>query len=398
MNDPDILIVGAGIFGLAAALELQRRGHQVTVLDAGPVPHPLASSTDISKVVRLEYGADESYTALMEQAREGWLRWNEEWEESLYHEDGVTMLTRGPMPPGEFTYESYHLLKEREHPLERLDQDDIARRFPAWNASVYSDGYFNPRSGYAESGRVVAALAQWARQEGVTLQTGHRVQSLAEEGGRVTGVVSDDGQRFGAGQVVVAAGAWTPWLLPELKGAMRSVGQPIFHLQPPDPALFKPPRFYTFSADVSRTGWYGFSLHPQEGVVKIAHHGPGREIDPLVDERRVSEEQIEMLRYFLKEAFPVLQDAPLVHTRLCLYCDVRDGHLWIDRHPQRQGLVVAGGGSGHGFKFGPVLGRLIADAVEGKSNPYLQRFRWRKFDDDTVIEEATRYQGERTET
>jgi glycine/D-amino acid oxidase-like deaminating enzyme len=83
------------------------------------------------------------------------------------------------------------------------------------------------------------------------------------------------------------------------------------------------------------------------------------------------------LREFLASTFPSLVDAPIVYTRVCMYCDTNDGHFWIARDPERQGLVIAAGDNGHGFKFAPLLGKIIADAVEGKHNPLLDKFRWR---------------------
>jgi len=83
------------------------------------------------------------------------------------------------------------------------------------------------------------------------------------------------------------------------------------------------------------------------------------------------------LREFLASTFPSLADAPIVYTRVCMYCDTHDGHFWIARDPERQGLVVAAGDSGHGFKFAPMLGEIIADAVEAKDNRLLEKFRWR---------------------
>jgi glycine/D-amino acid oxidase-like deaminating enzyme len=393
-NTHDILIIGGGIFGLTAALSLKERGHRVMLCDAGPIPHPLAASTDISKVVRVDYGGDELYTALAEEARQGWLRWNESWGEPLYHEQGVTMLSRGPLRPGDFVTESYHLLKERGHPLQRLDGAAIARRFPAWNADLYNDGYFNPHSGFAESGRVVATLAWQAQAAGVDIRTEQPIQALLEENGRVVGVTTAHAEELRADLVIVAAGAWIPVLLSELRGMMRAVGLPVFHLKPTDPTLFQPPNFYTFSADITRSGWYGFPVHPRESVIKLAFHGQGREIDPAGDERKVTPDEIEALRRFLAESLPALAQAPLVYTRLCLYCDVPDGHFWIDRHPHKEGLAVAGGGSGHAFKFAPVLGDLIADVAEQKTNPYLERFGWRTLQAGVTNQEATRYAGQ----
>ena len=150
----------------------------------------------------------------------------------------------------------------------------------------------------------------------------------------------------------------------------------MFHLQPSEPELFAPERFPVFGADITTTGYYGFPIN-RDGVVKIANHGSGREMSPDSPERVVTAEDEKNLREFLASTFPSLADAPIVYTRVCMYCDTHDGHFWIARDPEREGLVVAAGDSGHGFKFAPVLGEIIADAVEGKDNPLLDKFRWR---------------------
>jgi glycine/D-amino acid oxidase-like deaminating enzyme len=389
----ELLVIGAGVFGLTAAVELKKRGYGVHVLDPGPLPHPLAASTDISKVVRLEYGADEEYLSLAEKARSGWLEWNAAFGEELYHEVGLTMLTRTPMAPGGLEYESYQRLTKRGYGLQRLNQAEIARRFPVWESSAYVDGYFNPYGGSAESGRVIESLVRLARERSVQISTGTKAGQFVEQGGQVSGVLSESGERFEGDHVLVAAGSWTQTLVPELKAVMHSVGQPIFHLRPANPELFSPPEFTVFSADVSSTGWYGFPLHPREGVIKIAGHGAGKQMHPESGERVVSEEDEMRLREFLATSLPALAEAPIVKTRLCLYCDTLDEHFWIARHPARRGLTVAAGGSGHAFKFAPVLGSIIADAVEAKPNPILAKFAWRTLPRDTIGQEATRYRA-----
>jgi glycine/D-amino acid oxidase-like deaminating enzyme len=171
----------------------------------------------------------------------------------------------------------------------------------------------------------------------------------------------------------MTVGAWTPYLLPFTKKFFRATGQPVFHLKPSEPELFAPERFPVFGADITTTGYYGFPIN-RDGVVKIANHGAGREMSPDSPERVVTAADEKNLREFLASTFPSLADAPIVYSRVCMYCDTHDGHFWIARDPEREGLVVAAGDSGHGFKFAPVLGEIIADAVEGK---HRNKFRWR---------------------
>jgi len=343
--------------------------------------------------VRLDYGADDAYLALMESALDGWRRWNAAWETPLFHEVGVTFLARAPMAPGGFEHESFLRLTARGHAPVRLDAAAIRARFPAWSTGAYVDGYWNRLGGYAESGRVVERLLREAADAGVRLLPRHTFERLHEQGSRVAGVVTREGGVLAADRVVVAAGSWTPHLLPWLGAHLRSVGQPVFHLAPADATPYQPERFPVFGADISQTGYYGFPAN-RDGVVKIANHGIGRAMHPgSAEERVVTAEDEARLRAFLRDTFPGLVDAPIVHTRVCVYGDTWDEHFWIARDPAREGLTVAAGGSGHGFKFAPVLGDLIADAGEGVETPLLSKFRWRPEVGPGRGEEAARHHG-----
>ena len=171
---------------------------------------------------------------------------------------------------------------------------------------------------------------------------------------------------------------------------MAPVGQPIFYFRPPDPEPFQAHRFPPWGADIPRSGWYGFPAD-QDGIVKVANHGPGRSMGPD-DSRDLMPSEVARCREFLQESLPTLADAPLVKGRLCLYCDTWDGGFWIGRDPNREGLVVAAGGSGHGFKFAPVMGGVIADAVEGIDTTYTRLFAWRPKGERKT--EVTRYTGD----
>jgi glycine/D-amino acid oxidase-like deaminating enzyme len=371
-----VIVVGAGINGVTAAIELKRRGHRVVLVDPGPLPHPLAASTDISKAVRAAYGADEEYTALAERSIRLWREWNNEFGVKLYHEVGVMFVRHGEMRPGDFEYESFKILQRHGYRIERMNSPQIWKRFPGWNPDLYQDGVLELNAGYAESGRVVAILVERTKSIGIELREGAKFSQLDEGDDRVKGIVLDDGQRISGDTVVMAVGAWTPYILPFTREFFRATGQPMVHLKPRQPDLFVPERFPVFGADISTTGYYGFPLNP-EGVVKIANHGPGREMSPETANRAVTSQEEQNLREFLSTTFPTLTDAPIVYSRICMYCDTNDGHFWIAPDPERPGLIVAAGDSGHGFKFAPVLGEIIADAVEGRSNPLLQKFRWR---------------------
>jgi len=374
---PEHLIVGGGVFGLTAAIELRERGHAVTLIDPGPIPHPLAASNDLNKVVRMEYGADARYLDMVDRAIDGWIRWNERFGAPVYMETGVLLLAADPVRAGGYEYESLQQTRRAGRAVERLGRADIARRFGGWNADAYAEALFNPRGGYTASGLTVRVLARCAAELGVDLREGVAATGLLDAGGRVAGVTTREHGELRADHTIVAAGVWTAGLVPELAPFLRTTAHPMFYLQPDDPTDWGPPRFCTFTADVSRTGWYGMPIDPATGLLKFAKHDAGHNADPDGNRGSVPPHRIAELRSFLRESLPALADAPLDRARHCFYTDTLDGHFWITRHPERASLTISTGGCGHAMKMAPVLGGLTADAVEGRPNLWLDRFRWR---------------------
>ncbi|GEP41773.1 NAD(P)/FAD-dependent oxidoreductase [Brevifollis gellanilyticus] len=373
---PTALILGGGVFGLTASLELRARGWQVTLLDAGGIPHPDAASTDINKVVRMDYALDEQYTAMGELAIQRWHAWNARWNEELYHEDAFLIMTRGEMLPGSFEHDSHGFLTSRGHVLKRMSSALLRQDHPQWKAECFPHGYLNARGGWGESGRVVSRLKQDALSAGVVVHERVAFAEWIQEGGRICGVKDARGREWRAGITVSALGAWTAEHLPWLADRLWATAQPVFHFKPINEDEWRAPAFPVWAADIGTTGWYGFPANA-EGVVKVANHGPGRRVKAS-EPRVMPEGEEQRFRSFLRETFPALADAPVVVSRICFYGDSFDGHFFIDHDPDRPGLVVAGGDSGHAFKFTPVLGEVIADAVEKKPNPWLARFAWRE--------------------
>ncbi|MEM1321445.1 MAG: FAD-dependent oxidoreductase [Bacteroidota bacterium] len=392
MQTPDFLLIGGGIFGLPTAIELRQRGYTVQLINPGRIPHPLASSTDISKVVRMEYGADREYADMAEQAIDGWRAWNALFGETLYHEVGFLLLCRQPMATQAQAFEraSYACMNDKGYPPQRHNAQTLAQAYPAFQKGYYQDGFYNPTAGFVEAAYTLKKLKAYAQQLGIEIVEGQTAETLEKENGKVTALRTREGQTFQAGHYIVCAGPNTPYLLPELQPMMRISGHPVFHLQAKESTLFQYPQFTVFAADISNSGWYGFPIHPKEGVIKIARHGTGLTLHPEKDPRVVTAEDEAELRSFLAAALPALTDAPIVYTRRCLYTDTLDGHFWIDRHPRWTNLSVATGGSGHGMKMGPVLGQIIADKVEQGQHRWSDRYDWRSFEGEVIYQEEAR--------
>jgi glycine/D-amino acid oxidase-like deaminating enzyme len=370
---PDVAIVGGGIFGATAAVELRERGATVLLVDRGPLPHVSGSSTDLSKLVRADYGNDELYASLMFEALRGWRQLNAWAQDELFHETGVLILSPEPMAEGGFEHASFELLTRKARALERLDDAAIRAAFPAWGEGAYRDGYVSVEGGWAESTRVVRAYLERARALGAVIRETNGIRPI-EADQTAPFLVTHDGERLEAGHIVVAAGPLTPVVVPELADRLTPIAQSVLYFVPPSPERFSHPQFLPWAADIARTGWYGFPCH--EGVVKVANHGPGRVVDPAAP-RFVPPGTEENFRAFFSRALPELATAKLGRSHVCLYCDSADGDFFIDRHPQRPWLTVAAGGSGHAFKFAPLLGRWTADVALG-SRPPVPRFRWRE--------------------
>jgi glycine/D-amino acid oxidase-like deaminating enzyme len=236
-------------------------------------------------------------------------------------------------------------------------------------------------------------LAERARAAGVTIVEGASFAELIEEGGSVRGVRTADGAEFRSDAVVFCAGSWTPVLLPWLGDVMWPTAQAVFHFQVENVKRYQPPQFPVWTADVGKTGWYGFPAQ-DNGTLKIANHGVGWRRDPR-GSREIPAEAEPRFRQFLQRSLPSLSNAPKINERLCFYCDTFDGDFWIDKDPERPGLLVSAGGSGHAFKFTPLIGKITADVLEGKPNAYAHRFKWRargdlKAEDARAVDEGAR--------
>jgi sarcosine oxidase / L-pipecolate oxidase len=354
-----VLVIGRGVFGLGTALALAQRGQQVVVV--GP-RDPDASSEDTSRIIRNDYGQDEFHRSWAEEAIAGWQRWNVQASSALFRAVGLANLTLDAMSEESFAGASFRSLGADR----RFDPVAISDLLPFLTPGRFVDGYLNPSAGWADASAAVRFLEGLCEDAGVGIVP-ERVAAIGD--GWVG--LADDGL-LRADRIVVAAGAWTPTLVPETADVLLPSGQPVLYLYPPDPDPFRD--VPVWALDVETTGFYGFPATPH-GLVKVGHHGPG--VTRRTGVTRVPDWAVAEFRAFFRQAVPGLAGARIARSRVCFYCDAPDGRFLIDTVPGRDRLVVVTGGSGHGFKFAPVIGDVAACVVLGVDHPRRSPLAWR---------------------
>ena len=364
-------MVGSGIFGIAAAVELRSRGHSVTVFERGDVPNENASSTDVAKAIRRWfYGDNETYIELVERSAAKWREWEERFGSRVYHQTGGIRVIRD-FEPGTPMYKSVMYLKNFGSDVRALLPQEARGRFPQF---VFRDDELclhEPWNGYLESGRALSLLAELAREEGVEVCE-HTPVTRVEERGNGVKVLTEDGTRI-FDLAVVAAGVWMGRLLPELGRHLAVTHQQMVFIVVENTRLVARGSMPVWSFTSDDELWYGFPLL-REGYVKVSNDQVGETVDPDMD-RSLRPEFVNRAMEFLRERIPEIGKGRVVGGRSCLFANSPDDHFIIDWVPGSQRTLAAGGGSGHGFKFGGSIGAVIADALEGKSNPLGDQFR-----------------------
>ncbi len=354
-------IIGAGIFGLASTLTLRGRGHEVCLFEQGTIPCERASSTDLSKIIR-RTNYDGAYLELVERAAEQWQAWHHQLSGAIYYQTGKLDILQS-FTKDDRHYQSWQLLGERESGLQLLTPAEAGHRFPALSLQPTDTVLFDPWAGYLRSGQALEDLAGLAKSQGIQLLEETPVEAIDEEGGEVVVSTRESKQRFD--RAILAAGPWIARLCPSIGQVLRISRQQMAFFKPADPAPFIAHAFPVWSAPSASEDWYGFPfLH--EGLVKIADDRKGPTVDPDTD-REATPDFLATAQRFASERIPALADAQLLGGRSCFYTNTPDNGFVVDWISER--ILVAGCGSGHGFKFGGSIGPVVADTLEDKNNP-----------------------------
>jgi sarcosine oxidase len=354
----DVIVVGVGGIGSAALFHLTRSGLRVLGIERFGVPNEQGSSHGVTRIIRLAYYEDPSYVPLLSRAYELWRELETVAGERLLHITGS--VDAGP--PESFVFEG-SVRSCVEHGLEHevIDAAEVNRRFPGYRLPAESMAVFQPEGGFLLPERCIAAHVDAARRMGAAVKTDERVLEWEPASGGVR--VATDRAVYEAERLVVAAGAWEGELTGLPVVAERQV---LAWLDPLRPELFSPARFPVFNLIVEEGRYYGFPVFGIPGFKFGRYHHLEEQGDPDALDREPSQRDEQILRAFAERYFPE-GAGPTSSLKVCLFENTPDEHFLLGLHPEHENVVVAGGGSGHAFKFASVIGELVGQLVAGDS-------------------------------
>jgi glycine/D-amino acid oxidase-like deaminating enzyme len=337
----DLLVVGGGIMGLATAWAASKKGHAVTLVDARPRINDHNASNDVSKIFRFAYAQEREHVLLAKRALPLWRELERASGRTILRQDGLFLFG----PPNGFADQSARTLLEMGEPMEVLEGPRAHERFPVFHG--LSRGVVDPHGGWLDPTAALDAFEEQAQEAGARIRRGVGVERVGD--GQAILV---DGTRLEARHVVVTAGFHAPRLLPHLRGRIRVTRQvELFFRAPPDL-----PAVPVFAA--MEEGFYGFPH--KDGLVKLADHAKGPTVMNVEQRPPATAQEEAKARAWLRSRIPALADAPLVSSRVCLYDNTVDDRFILARAPGMPRVVVGAGFSGHGFKFAPAIGEILA--------------------------------------
>jgi len=372
MNHYDVVVCGLGVMGSAALFELARRGQRVLGIERFTPGHDRGSSHGSTRIIRLSYFEHPSYVPLVRRAYGLWRELEQSSRQRLLYETGIA-----EMGPPDGTLIAGTLAATRLHGLrhEVLSATDTMRRYPAFRLPRNFVGVVHPDGGLLAAERSVEALIAQAKRAGAVVRTNETIRAI-EPHPKGVRIITDRGE-CDAGTAVVAAGPWLKALLPDLAIPLRVTRQVMAWFEPVDPALFV--HFPVFIIESEHGMHYGFPPFGDETIKVAKHHHADQMVDPESYDRSVSADDEAAIRNVLADHIPSA-NGQIRAARTCLYTVTPDGDFIIDLLPHFPQVIVASPCSGHGFKFAPVIGEIIADlAANGATDHDIARFPLKRF-------------------
>ena len=365
-----VVVIGAGVFGSWTAEHLRRAGHRVTLIDMAGPAQSRASSGGESRMTRGGYGRDEIYTRMAFDSLPEWKKLSDVSGLPIFIQSGVLFFSS---KPGEYFDGSIEVHRRLGLPLEQLDGPQLQRRFPMIDFSGVIIGLYEPEFGALMARRSVQTLVKnFVAAGGEYRLASAETPQTAD--GQLRSLKTSDGP-IEADAFVFALGPWLPKLFPDVLGKrIFATRQEIFYFAPRNADRRFLPEAMPGWADFNDGDmFYGFPNLETRGV-KFAHDKHGAYVDPDTQSREPTKGALDDVIAFRDRRFPLLKGAPVIGAEVCQYENSSNGDFLIDRHPAMSNVVLVGGGSGHGFKHGPEVGRLAAALIAGGSTQTEPRF------------------------
>ncbi len=355
-----IAVLGAGVFGGWTALMLLEKGFRVTLIDPWGPGNSRASSGGESRLIRMIYGGDGFYTRLATRAYVLWEAYQERFGVQCLYPTGNLWMSAEADPMIDLAC-SY--LDEVQLPYEKLNPAEVTERFPGINIEGLKHIVHEQKTGYLLARESCVAVRDFfVQQGGQYLQKLPDMNALLDNGKTLR---LEDGSQIEADAFICACGPWLPQLFPEWLAPHLSVTrQEIYYFGIPAKQAASLEKLPTWIIQEEEQSFYGVPSTKHRGF-KVATDQRGGSFDPTQGDRTPTTALVEAARSFLAKRFYGMENAPLLEARVCQYSNTANGHFIFDRHPNQKNIFVLGGGSGHGFKHGPAVGELIAQAFSG---------------------------------
>jgi sarcosine oxidase len=360
----DVIVLGGGTMGSAAALALGKRGAKTLVLEQFRHVHPFGSHGGKTRIIRHAYAESPDYVPLVQRADDLWL--------ALEAETGRRILCRtGGVEMAAPGYDHARAARAsadaHDLPYEWLTPDEVNHRWPAFSIPDDWEALYSPQAGFLLIEPALQSLAVAARGFAIDIREEEPARAWHATASGVS--VTTDRVTYRADRLIITAGAWAVGLLADLGLPLTVVRKTLWWLTVDDPLRYAPDRFPIFITGSRFGEVYGFPIHDHGGL-KIANHAGGQPTTPETVDRTTRDEEKAEVVPLAAHILPGVTDRVL-DSAVCLYTMTPDTDFVVDRHPLWPQIVFGAGFSGHGFKFAPAIGEhLAALALDPDTQPY----------------------------